>query len=102
MKNNKGFVHCIILAPIATATGAALVAKISGLIILSAMAWHVPAWDQAKESHSEKDYQSQEMFPQQLFDKLPGGQSGRSVGFLADEPTVTTGGYWEGRVLAGK
>jgi len=47
--------------------------------IIMAAIWHIPAWSQAKANHTEAAYQAQEMFPQQLFDKLPGGTPGRSV-----------------------
>lgn len=36
-----------------------------------------PGWDAAKDAHTESAYQSQEMWPQQLFDQLPGGTPGR-------------------------
>jgi hypothetical protein len=43
-----------------------------GAIVLSCI-WHIPAWDKAKDIHTEAAFQAQEMWPQQLFDKLPGG-----------------------------
>ena len=51
--------------------------KIAAGAILLAAVWHIPAWDTAKASHTEAAYQAQEMFPQQLADKLPGGIPGR-------------------------
>jgi hypothetical protein len=47
-----------------------------GAIALACI-WHIPAWEKAKANHTEATYQAQEMWPQQLFDKLPGGTPGR-------------------------
>lgn len=55
-------------------------------LVVAACIWHIPAWNEAKVSDgnaigsggaSERAYQRQEMWPQQLFDKLPGGTPGR-------------------------
>lgn len=64
MKNSKGIVYAAVAAiqiAMAGAVGAAI--------------WHVPAWSQAKATHTEAAYQSQKMWPQELFAKLPGGDN---------------------------
>jgi hypothetical protein len=48
--------------------------------LIIACIWHMPAWELAKANHTERAYQQQEMWPQQLFDKLPGGTPGRLNG----------------------
>jgi hypothetical protein len=73
MKNQKGFitVHGLIIAH---ATGLMVsVVKLGFAACALAAVWHIPAWTAAKANHTEVGYQSQEMFPQQIFDKLPGG-----------------------------
>ena len=64
--------------------------KIAAGVIALACIWHIPAWDVAKANGTEKAYQAQQMFPQELFAKLPGGN-------IVVHPTVVapTGGYWE-------
>lgn len=83
MKNKKGHV---ILGLAYTHFGATAltftVAKGIGMLLVAACVWHIPAWEKAKANHTEAEYQSKEMFPQQLFDKLPGGVSGRKLGTL--------------------
>ena len=70
--------------------GYVLVNKIAWGAIVLACIWHIPAWDVAKANGTEKAYQAQQMFPQELFAKLPGGN-------IVVHPTVVapTGGYWE-------
>lgn len=62
MKNKKGEV-LVAVAVIQIAMAGAL----------GAAFWHVPAWSKAKANHTEAAYQSQKMWPQQWFAKLPGG-----------------------------
>ena len=68
-----------------------------GGVLIAACAWHAPAWTAAKANHTEVAYQSQEMFPQQLFDKLPGGTPGRTIGAVA----TGNGGNLAGGVQTG-
>ena len=76
--NKKG--HCLIpvLAIVGAGTGGTItsvvvMSSILNALILGPAVWHIPAWTEAKKNHNEVNYQAQEMWPQQLFDKLPGG-----------------------------
>ena len=83
IKNEKGIVALPFPLPVtiaavsATKTGVACVVAFKSLfsIVLLAAIWHIPAWDKAKQNHTEVQYQASEMWPQQVFDKLPGGGS---------------------------
>ena len=68
INNEKGIVPVIYIANAVTGgAGCALAFKIAfGLIALAAI-WHIPAWEQAKDNHTEAIYQAQQMWPQQLF-----------------------------------
>lgn len=73
MKNKKGHV---ILGLSYVHLGSSVLTitafKIAFMAIVAACVWHIPAWERAKATHTEAEYQAQKMFPQQLFDKLPG------------------------------
>lgn len=71
-----GLTYCHFGSAVLTMT----IAKCIGIALVSACVWHIPAWEEAKKNHTEAAFQSQEMFPQELFDKLPGGTPGRLVG----------------------
>lgn len=109
INNKKGYAF-IALVNVPAAVGTVTAFKIAFIAIALAAAWHIPAWSVAKANHTEAAYQAQEMFPQQLFDKLPGGTPGRKNGqvamaapvVLASNDTNATAGYWEGQVQAGK
>lgn len=58
-------------------TGSGIVGSAMFFVISAPAIWHIPAWEAAKDAGTEKQYQAQEMWPQQLFDKLPGGTPGR-------------------------
>lgn len=58
-----------------TAAATALSFKFAFMAIAAACIWHIPAWDKAKANHTEAEYQAQQMWPQQLFAKLPGGSA---------------------------
>lgn len=45
--------------------------KLAFIALLGACVWHIPAWDQAKATHTEAIYQAQQMWPQQVFNKVP-------------------------------
>lgn len=62
MKNKKGVVLPLLLVQVC----------IGGAV--AAAVWHIPAWSKAKAEHKEAEYQSQKMWPQQEFAKLPGGE----------------------------
>lgn len=62
MKNKKG-----VIIP------AVLVFQIAFGALGLAVLWHIPAWSEAKKNHTEAQYQSRQMWPQQEFSKLPGG-----------------------------
>lgn len=62
MINKKGFVPVTLL-----------MVKYSFILIGVACLWHVPAWTKAKAEGKTAEYQAQKMWPQQEFDKLPGG-----------------------------
>lgn len=70
MKNKNGIAFFSLL----TITGCFHIAFAT---VLAMALWHIPAWEDAKDKAA---YQAQEMWPQQLFDKLPGGTPGRKVG----------------------
>ena len=69
MKNNKGFtVLGVVLAKGAVSSVVTVTAfKAAFLAIALAAIWHIPAWEQAKDNHTEAIYQAQQMWPQQLF-----------------------------------
>ena len=74
MRNEKG--HMILGLAYVHLAGTVLTVtafKMAFLGILAAAIWHMPAWDEAKDNHTEAVYQNQQMFPQQLFSMLPGG-----------------------------
>jgi len=96
--NKKG--HLILGVAYLHLTGAAstaLTANAVALALATVCMWHIPAWEKAKANHTEAAYQSQEMFPQQLFDKLPGGTPGRTVGqFVSGNGGNLAGGFQNG------
>lgn len=49
--------------------------KVAFIAIAAAAIWHIPAWERAKDTHTEAAYQAQQMWPQQWFSKLPGGDN---------------------------
>lgn len=62
MKNKKGIVlPAVVLFQVAFA------------VVALAAVYHIPSWEQAKKNHTEAAYQAQQMWPQQWFAKLPGG-----------------------------
>jgi len=76
--NKKG--NCFLPVALITVGGAAGVPTatlVMGWLLTAAISlptgWHIYAWGEAKKNHNEVNYQAQEMWPQQLFDKLPGG-----------------------------
>lgn len=73
--NNKGHIYLLglIATPSWLATSVIVVSafKIAFLSIALAAIWHIPAWEQAKDTHTESIYQAQQMWPQQLFNKIP-------------------------------
>lgn len=96
IKNNKGFwcfiPHCCALVCKGAAaaaklspggsqfTGVGLIGAIFAGILLVPMIWHIPAWEKAKKDGTTDTYQKTEQWPQQLTDKLPGGNPGRTIG----------------------
>ena len=104
INNKRGHVYLagLVIAP-AKAYGIVSVVgafKVAFIALALAAAWHIPAWDKAKDANTEAAYQKQEMWPQQLFDKLPGGTPGRTNGVVTPVQTASVGGYWEGKMLA--
>lgn len=80
MKNNKGHVLLgLVYAHLGSTVIAITAFKMAFAAIALAAMWHIPAWEAAKDSHTEAKYQATEQFPQQLFDKLPGGTPGRTL-----------------------
>jgi hypothetical protein len=68
IKNKKGYAGILMLAAHGgVATGVVLGFKIAFLAIAAACIWHIPAWEKAKDTHTEAIYQAQQMWPQQLF-----------------------------------
>lgn len=51
--------------------------------LIAACTWHIPAWTRAKAQGGDAEaiYQAQEMWPQQVFDKLPGSHTRTWIGF---------------------
>lgn len=72
MKNKKGIVNLFILAATHSfAVGVMLAYQIGWGVVLAPAVWHIPAWTQAKHDHTEEIYQAQQMWPQQVFNKIP-------------------------------
>lgn len=71
MGNKKGHAYLLVLAavpgPIAAMTITVAAFKVAFAVIALAAIWHIPAWEQAKDSHTESTYQAQQMWPQELF-----------------------------------
>jgi len=96
MKNKKG--HVLLGVAYTHLGGTVLtltIVKAIGMALVAACVWHIPAWEQAKANGTEAAYQAQQMWPQQLFAKLPGGNAPTKT--VVVEPR---GGYWEGKVIA--
>lgn len=74
-KNNKG----IIIGGLVFTGVAAGFAAAYTTVALAAF-WHIPAYEKAKAEGKTKEYQQTEQWPQQLFDKLPGGTPNRKLG----------------------
>lgn len=92
MKNKKGFCcplflsHCckiLIIGGGGKMTLALLAPKIAFGVLALACIWHIPAWEKAKATGGDAPaiYQAQEMWPQQLFDKLPGVHTRTGITF---------------------
>ena len=64
MGNSKGIVDPVSLT----------IQILIGCTMLAAV-WHIPAWSKAKAEGKTAEYQAQKMWPQQIFAKLPGGDS---------------------------
>lgn len=85
MKNEKGNVILgLALVHVSGAVMTATIFKMVMIAIAAACIWHIPAWEQAKDNHTEAKYQATEQFPQQLFDKLPGGTPGRTLSVVSN------------------
>ena len=71
INNKKGHVYFagLVLLPAHQAAAATMVFafKAAFAAIMLAAIWHIPAWEQAKDNHTEAIYQAQQMWPQQLF-----------------------------------
>jgi len=68
-----------------TTTEAATVAfKVLWAALIVACAWHIPAWEKAKDNHTEATYQMQQMWPQPFFgtqNKMPSNVMGNGGNF---------------------
>lgn len=73
MNNEKGHVYLAGLAygHLGASTVALIAFKIAFMSIATACIWHIPAWEKAKDNHTEAIYQSQQMWPQQVFNRIP-------------------------------
>ena len=91
LKNNRGEVF------ITLATLPGIIHTI-GFGLALACLWHIPAWQDAKATGTTAQYQSQKMWPQQLFAKLPGGDNykNNSVVTFPAPPVVGNGGNFPG------
>jgi hypothetical protein len=97
--------HPLCMVPVVAAKSSFIASGGLGLIfapVTAAAIWHIPAWDVAKDAGTEAAYQKQEMWPQQLFDKLPGGKPGRLNVQVTPAPTAPVGGYWEEKMTGQK
>lgn len=89
--NKKGFIHHwmmhhMIVGSIITKSAivpGAIAFKIGFAAIACACIWHIPAWSAAKAKGGDAPaiYQAQEMWPQQVFDKLPGAHRATEITF---------------------
>lgn len=83
MKNNKG------IAPLP-------IFIIQLLFVGTAVAcvWHIPAWEKAKSEGSDARaiYQAQKMWPQQVFDKLPGNHTVTAITYVKGNGGNFSGG----------
>ena len=70
---NKKGIACVAAVAATSIIPAVVVFQVLFGIIGAAAVWHIPAWEQAKKNHTEIQYQAQQMWPQQVFAKLPGG-----------------------------
>lgn len=91
LKNNRGELFFTVL----TVPG---VMHLIGLGLFGACLWHIPAWQDAKATGTTQAYQSQKMWPQQWFAKLPGGDNykGNVVVSFPAPPVVGNGGNFIG------
>ena len=79
-------------------------APLAGVIIVRAAfaacviaaVWHIPAWGKAKANGTEAQYQAQQMWPQQLFAKLPHG----NYAYVDPKATTPSGGHLRASLLA--
>lgn len=67
MKNRKGHVYLLSLVAVPAGFGAQALTialfKAAFMAILGACIWHIPAWEHAKDTHTEAIYQAQPMWP---------------------------------------
>lgn len=86
MNNKKGHVILgVAYMKMNFAAATVLSFKAVGLLLVAACAWHMPAWTKAKLQGGDAPaiYQAQEMWPQQLFDQLPGAHRATAIAFKA-------------------
>lgn len=70
--NKKGNVIIgLALSHVSSAVLTATIFKMAFIALAVTVAWHIPAWEKAKDNHTEDIYQSQQMWPQQIFYKIP-------------------------------
>ena len=82
-----------------TAAATVLGFKMAALILAAACIWHMPAWSKAKAQGGDAPaiYQAQEMWPQQVFDKLPGDHRETIIAFKNSNSGNLPGGVQTGR-----
>ena len=66
---------------------AVLTFQIGFALVTGACLWHIPERTSAKANGTVQAMQQKEMWPQQLFDKLPGGTVGRLNAVRVPQPT---------------
>lgn len=80
INNEKGHIHHVFMHIILGSSAASsAIPGIFGAILIAAITipalWHINEWSHVKANHNELKYQTMEMWPQQVFDKFPGGGS---------------------------
>lgn len=70
-----------------------------GLGLFGACLWHIPSWTEAKKNGTTAQYQAQQMWPQQWFAKLPGGDNYKgkeTPAVVVSAPVTGNGGNFVG------